>query len=239
MNKIIQQGNDIFKAAGFDYAICGGYGLDMFVGKEFRAHGDFDIVVYEEDKECVINFLIDNGWLIFGRFMEEGRVVTQHIFFKIDDITNSYWNDCQNVWAIKPECLPDVLHKLDRLQGLQGDIYTYQNRKWLVQDEIEFIELAFDGREGDDFVVQENPKITRAMDKAILYHDGIPYLAPEIILFYKTDRFSSEHPVVKIKTEKDFNTLMPTLSDESKKWLLDSIDKAYPDGYEWLDWLLK
>jgi len=238
MNKIIQQGNDIFKTAGFDYAICGGYGLDMFVGEEFRTHGDFDIVVYEEDKERVINFLMDQGWLIYGRFMEEGRVVTQHIFYKIDDITNSYWNDCKNVWAVKPSCLPDVLHKLERLQGPQGDIYTYQNRKWLVQNEIEFIELEFDARTDNDFVVQENPRITRAIDKAILYRDGIPYLAPEIILFYKSDKFSSEHPVVRVKTEKDFNTLMPMLSEESKQWLLKSIDTAYPDGHEWLDWLL-
>ena len=239
MNKIIVQGYDFLKDADFEYAICGGYGLDMFVGEELRPHGDFDIVVYKEDKERIINFLMDKGWTIYGRFMEEGRVITQHIFYKIDDITDNYWSDCKNMWAIKPGCLPDVLHKLERLQGEVGEIYTYQTRKWLVQDEIEFIELEIDAKEGDNFVVQENPKITRSLDKAILYRDGIPYLAPEIILFYKSDKFSSEHPVVRVKTEGDFNAIMPLLSEESKKWLLDAIDTAYPDGREWLDWLLR
>jgi len=238
MNKVILQAHDLFKTAGFDYAICGGYGLDIFAGKELRAHGDFDIVIYETDKQCVINFLINNGWSIYGRFMEEGRVITQHLFYKIEDITDSYWSDCRNIWAIKSGCLPNVLHKLDRLQGEAGEIYTYQTRKWLVQDEIEFIELEIDARVGNDFVVQENPKIIRPLDKAILYRDDIPYLAPEIILFYKSDKFSSEHPVVRVKTEGDFNAIMPILSEESKKWLLDSIDAAYPDGHEWLDWLL-
>lgn len=46
MNNIIQQAHNLFKTAGFDYAICGGYGIDMFAGKELRTHGDFDIVVF-------------------------------------------------------------------------------------------------------------------------------------------------------------------------------------------------
>ena len=238
MNNIIKQARDLLKTADFEYAICGGYGIDMFAGKELRTHGDFDIVVYKEDKQRVVQFFIDKGWTVYGRFMEEGRVITQHLFYKIENITDSYWSDCKNMWAIKPDCLPDVLHKLDRLQCDVGDVYTYQTRKWLVQDEIEFIELEIDAKEGNDFVVQENPRITRSSDKAILYHDGIPYLAPEIILFYKSDKFSSEHPNVKPKTESDFKAMMPLLPNESKEWLINAINTAYPDGYGWLGGLI-
>jgi len=238
MNNIIQQGHNFFKTAGFDYAVCGGYGFDMFAGKELRTHGDFDIVVYKEDKQQVVNFMVDNGWTVYGRFMEEGRLITLQLFYKIEDITDIYWNDCKNMWAVKDGCLPQVLRKVDRVQGDMGDVYTYQTRKWLVQDEIEFIEFEFDAKMNDDFVVQESPLITRPLDKAILYRDGIPYLAPEIILFYKTDKFSSEHPNVRPKTEADFKAIMPLLSDESKAWLMDSIKIAYPEGHAWLDWLL-
>jgi len=237
MNNIIQQGHNFFKTAGFDYAVCGGFGFDMFAGKELRTHGDFDIVVYKEDKQQVVNFMVDNGWTVYGRFMEEGRLITLQLFYKIEDITDSYWNDCKNMWAVKDGCLPQVLRKVDRVQGDMGDVYTYQTRKWLVQDEIEFIEFEFDAKMNDDFVVQEKPLITRPLVQAILYRDDIPYLAPEIILFYKTDKFSSEHPNVRPKTESDFKAIMPLLSDESKAWLMNAIKTAYPDGHEWLDWL--
>ena len=235
MNNIIHQARNLLKNAGFDYAVCGGYGFDIFAGEELRTHGDFDIVIYKEDRQRVVQFFLDKGWTVYGRFMEEGRLITQHLFYKIDDIADSYWSDCKNMWAVKPECLQDVLHKLDRMQGERGEVYTYQTRKWLVQDEIEFIELEIDSREGSDFVVQENPKIVRSLDKAILHRDDIPYLVPEIILFYKSDKHSFEHPNVKPKTQADFEAIMPLLSDESKAWLADAVEKAYPDGHEWLN----
>ena len=66
-------------------------------------------------------------------------------------------------------------------------------------------------------MVQVNPRITRSLDKAILYRDGIPYLAPEIILFYKSDKYSSENPYAKPKTEADFKAAIPLISNESKE----------------------
>jgi len=235
MNKVILQAHDLFKTTGFDYAICGGYGIEMFVGHEIREHGDFDIMVFKEDKHRAVQFMMDKGWLVFGRFMEEGRLITQYLFHKIEDITDSFWDDCKNMWAVKSDCLPNVLDKLDRLQG---GIYTYKSRKWLVQGELEFIELEFDAREGRDYIAKENPSIIRPLEKAILYRDDIPYLAPEVILFYKSDKSSSESAYAKPRTEADFKAVMPLLSDESRKWLMDALDTAYPNGYGWLDGLL-
>jgi len=235
MNTIILQAHNLFKAAGFTYAICGGFALDMFAGKEIREHGDFDILVFDEDKRRAAQFMLDNGWLLFGRFGEHGAV-WQFLFYKVDDIADSFWDDCPNFWAIKPNCLPQVLQKINRIQG---EVYTYQTRKWLVENEIEFIELGFDKREGGEYVAQENPRVALPMDKAILYRDGIPYLAPEVILFYKSDKYSSESPYAKPRTEADFKAVMPMLPEESKKWLLEAIDAAYPDGHGWLDDLIE
>jgi len=231
MHRLIYKAHNLFKNSGFDYAICGGFALDMFAGKEIREHGDFDILVFGEDKRHTMQFLLDNGWLAFGRFGENGAV-WQFLFYKVNDITDSFWDDCTNFWVIKPDCLPQVLQKIDRIQG---EVYTYQARKWHVQDDIEFIELAFDKKEGSEYVARENPRIARSMDKAILYRDGIPYLAPEIILFYKTDRYSSENAYAKPRTAADFQAIMPILPEESKAWLLDAIKTAYPDGTPWLE----
>ncbi|MCL2528508.1 MAG: hypothetical protein FWE42_08840, partial [Defluviitaleaceae bacterium] len=126
-------------------------------------------------------------------------------------------------------------YKLDRLQQ---DAYSYvQPAEWLVKN-LDFVELAFDTMDGNDYVAQESPRIARPLDKAILHRDGIPYLAPEIILFYKSGRNSSENAYAKPRTEIDFKAVMPMLSEESRKWLLDSIKVTYPDGYGWLEGLL-
>ena len=234
MNKIILQTHEFFKTAGFDYAICGGFALDMFASKEIREHGDFDILVFKEDKHRAVQFMMDRGWDVFGRFAENGSV-WQFLFYKVEDNNDSFWNDCEGVWAIAPGCLPNVLEKIDRLQGSKHEVYTYKSRKWLVRDKLEFIELAFDTREGNDYVASGNPKIARSLDKAILYRDGIPYLAPEIVLYYKSGKNSMENAYAKPRTIADFKAIMPILSDESKKWLLDAIGVAFPDGYGWLD----
>jgi len=235
MNDVILQANNLFKTAGFDYAICGGFAFDMFADKELRTHGDFDISVFKENKQAAVKFMQQNNWTVYGRFMEVGKPATQYLFYKIEDITHSFWDDCRNMWAIKPNCLPEM-YKFHRLQG-EVEVYSYKPCEWCVRN-LEFIELEIDAREGDDFVLQENPRVTLPLEKAILYRDGVPYLAPEMVLFYKSDKFSSEHPFVKPKTEADFKTIMPLLSSESKEWLINAINVAYPDGHGWLDGLL-
>jgi len=234
MNKVIHEAHELFKSAGFDYAICGGFGLDMFADKVIREHGDFDILIFNEDKRRAAQFMLDNGWLLFGRFGEHGAV-WQFLFYKVDDITDSFWDDCPNFWAIRPNCLPQVLQKIDRIQG---EVYTYQVRKWLVENEIEFIEIGFDTRESSEYVAMKEPRIALPMDRAILYRGCIPYLAPEVTLFYKSGKGSMESAYAKPRTIADFKAIMPMLSDENRKWLLEAIDLAYPDGYEWLDGLL-
>jgi len=248
MNKVILQAHDLFKIAGFDYAICGGFALEMFANKELRTHGDFDILVFKEDKHRAIQFLLDNDWPAYGRYMEEGPI-WQYLFYKINDISDSTWDDCPNLWSVKPGCTPEM-YKLNRLQGGWADaahpaypcnreVYSYkQPSEWLVKN-LEFIELAFDTREGGEYIARENPRIARSLDKAILYRDSIPYLAPEIILFYKSDKYSSESAYAKPRTETDFKAIMPMLSEESKKWLLDAIAVTYPNGHAWLENLIK
>lgn len=233
MNKLIQQAHELFKNYDFDYCICGGFALDMFAGKELRAHGDFDVVVYKENKRDALRFLQENGWPIYGRFMNPNQPVTQYLFYLIEDPANSKWDECENVWAVKPGSFAEM-YPVERLNGA---VYSYKINEPRLQS-FDFIEIAFDTREGNDFVLQDNPKITLPLSKAILHKGGVPYLAPEAVMFFKADEFSSKHPYLKPKTDADFKAIMPLLSGESRKWLLDAIDKAYPDGYGWLEGLI-
>jgi hypothetical protein len=229
MNELIIQAHELFKNSHLTYCICGGFALDMFAGKELRPHGDFDMVFFKHQKNAVLEFLKSQNWPVYGRFMETDQPMTQYLFYSIDDSADSKWDECENFWAVKPSSFAEM-YPIKRLEG----VYSYKIHEPRLQG-FDFIELAFDGLEDGDFVLQENPKITLPVERAILYKDGIPYLAPEAVMFYKTDELSSTHPYLKPKTESDFKTIMPLLSTESKKWLFDAIATCYPEGADWLN----
>lgn len=65
MIKIISECNDFIKDCGFTYAFCGGYALELFLGKKLRTHSDVDITVFEEDKINIADFMLKKGWNVY------------------------------------------------------------------------------------------------------------------------------------------------------------------------------
>ena len=231
MDKIILQAQELFKDCGFDYAICGGFALDMFAGKQIREHGDFDMCFFKNDRIKTMQFLKDRDWPIFGRFWLQNRPITQYLFYKVEDINDPEW-DKPDFWAVKPGGWAEMFP----IERAGNDVYSYYMHEPRLSSFV-FIELAFNDREGDDYILLDNPKITLPMSRAILYAEGIPYLAPEIILFFKTDEFSATHPYLKPKMETDFRVIMPLLSSEQKDWLFNAIKTAHGVETPWLDGL--
>ena len=231
MNKLILEANNLFKTCGFPYFVCGGFALDIFAGEELRPHGDFDISVFKEDKREVLEFLKNNGWPVYGRFFDFDKPETLTEFYLITDLNESKIDECSNMWAVKPGSFVEMILKEDK-----PGVYTYKIHEPRLQG-FDFIELAFDTQKNNKFVWEENPSIALELDKAILYKDGVPYMAPELVLFLKSPPFYTTNDYQKPKTAADFKAIIPLLSDESKKWLIDALETAYPDGYKWLDGL--
>ena len=232
MNKLILEANDLFKDCGFPYFVCGGFALDMFAGKELRPHGDFDISVFKEDKKEVLKFLKNNDWPIYGRFYDENRPESLREFYLITDLSESKIGECDNMWAVKPGSFIEMVLKEDK-----PGVYTYKVHTPRLQG-FDFIELAFDTQENNKFVLDSHLDIALELNKAILYKDSVPYMAPELVLFLKSPPFYTTDDYQKPKTSADFKAIMPLLSAESRQWLIDSLETAYPDGYEWLDGLI-
>ena len=59
--------------------------------------------------------------------------------------------------------------------------------------------------------------------------DGLPVLAPEMVLLYK-----SKHIDV-LGNQLDFENTHEELSREQSVLLLDALTVAYPDGHKWLE----
>jgi hypothetical protein len=93
----------------------------------------------------------------------------------------------------------------------------------------DFVETLFDCVDGTRYVFRPDRCITRPIEKAFLVsRDGIPYLAPEIALLYKSRHADHEH------NTDDFRRSIPHLSLEQSTWLEAGIRKTMPDHF-WLE----
>ena len=94
------------------------------------------------------------------------------------------------------------------------------------------IQLMLDESSGGDWVSRRDPRIRRPVTSlGSVTAGGIPYLAPEIQLFYKA---KSLRP----KDEADFAACLPVLTGAQAQWLGDALGLVYGPGHPWRTRLL-
>ena len=229
MNKLILQGNDLFKNCGFPYYVCGGFALELFVGKAMRPHSDLDISVFYENKRDVVALLQNNGWSVHKRVFEPGSMGG---LTPISGVNDSKLDKIRAIWAIKPGS-----HLVPKSREGETDLFDFEILAH-EQTDFNFIEIVLDHKDSGNFVCGKDKSIARKLDKAILYSNGVPYMSPELVLFLKSPEIYFTHEIHRDKTPADFKAVMPLLPDESRRWLMGALEKAYPDGCGWLEGLL-
>ena len=89
------------------------------------------------------------------------------------------------------------------------------------------IQVMLDERCEDDWVSRRDERIRLPLASiGSVTTDGIPYLRPEIQLFYKAN---GRRP----KDEFDFEVTLPTLSPAQRQWLDDALTLAYGRDHPW------
>ncbi len=237
MIKLISESNDFLKNCELPYAFCGGYALELFLNKTLRSHSDVDIVVFEEDKSSIIKYILSKGWNIYEHKSEWINNKKANSYLRL--IQNPNDEDVlhlTSVWAIRPEC---SLIKVGPKRGENNNFsYEILNKEQLKFD---FFEIIFNKQKDGNFVIDsftsQNKNITRELNKAILYSDGIPFLAPEIILLIISHPAYLKSDYHREKNIIDFNSTVPLLSKDSKNWLINALETAYPEGLEQLEQL--
>ncbi len=90
------------------------------------------------------------------------------------------------------------------------------------------IQIMLDEAEGGACVSRRNSRVRRALAQVgALSGEGVPYLVPEVQLFYKAGR-------PRPKDELDFAAALPVLDDAQRRWLAESIAEAY-GRHPWSD----
>lgn len=83
------------------------------------------------------------------------------------------------------------------------------------------IQVMLDESRGEEWVSRRDPRVRRPISTlGMISADGIPFLAPDVQLYYKAQ---APRP----KDEEDFNAVLPMLTDQQRRWLLDAITETY------------
>ncbi len=216
MNEIISLAADIMNKSGCNYAVCGGLALELFLGRKTRGHGDIDICVFWNERDKTILYMQSQGWDIY-------EMLGGGMCHKITDI-NRQKKLKRNVFCVREEC--GVL-RFDPAEGEDEDVFFVDINETDNPDR-NFIELLYNDESAESFIYARNDKIRRELKKAILTRGGIPYLAPELVLLYKSTDTARQ------ANRADFETVYPYMDDEQKEWLNNALKTAYPDGHEWI-----
>ena len=93
------------------------------------------------------------------------------------------------------------------------------------------IQFMLDEAEAGTWISRRNRQVSRPVDSLGLTSDlGIPYLTPEVQLFYKAK-------ATRPKDELDFQTVTPLLNELQRAWLASALTTTHP-GHPWTSRLI-
>jgi len=143
-----------------DWALCGGWAIDAFLGRETRLHADIDVSTFAPDQEALREHL--RGW----QLMPHGPTVGE----ANADAWDGRW--------LEP---PTHIHaRPDTGQPLPGNGIATEEDGFRV-------EFYVDRRDGGDWVLHREPRIAYPVRDAIRASAwGVPVVAPEVLLFFKS-----------------------------------------------------
>jgi hypothetical protein len=97
----------------------------------------------------------------------------------------------------------------------------------------EFIDILLTDMDGV-WKYRREPTIVRSLDKISLKTEsGIPYLAPELVLLFKSKNTSNQE---RAKDQTDFDNVLPHLDAERRAWLRWALIATSPD-HVWIEQL--
>jgi hypothetical protein len=190
--------------------VSGGWAIDIHLNRVIRERCDLDMSVPFSDRLRCIEFFLQKGWKIEGKLSGGFKTLRE---------LSDYTDDIHYFWSF-PEGADFVSEYMDE----KGNRRIDYNRD--TQHELDYIEVFFDRIEDRHLVFRRDPQVKRPEDLAILARDGIRYLAPELVLLYKSNNLSEKNLL-------DFHAAIDALEEEALTWLLEALSFMYGNAHKW------
>lgn len=213
MNQLLEEANRMLIGHGFDYAFCGGYAIDLFLGYESRKHGDIDVLAYWPDRDAIILYMQSLGFQIYEML---GGGKAHHITDLQDQQRVK-----RNIFCCKNEC-----ELVDIWKTEENEVYNVDFHH-IGQSQLNFIEFLFNDRTDSEFLYARDHNVKRKLQDAILSNQDMPYLAPEICLLYKSTDTEREG------YQQDYQLASSRMDREQLAWLNKALYDIYPQGHKW------
>jgi len=194
------------------WCFCGGWAIDLYLAKETRPHKDLDIMIFKKDLQETIDYMKTNGWKV--------EAPTRQGFLPVDS-DNYEEFEYDNLWCMNEQ------YPLDYLKVDEQSAYNFYHYEREEQKDLDFLEILLNSSENGYFVYQRNPEIRLEVNKALYSFEGIPYLAPEIVLLYKSKYLSEDN-------QADFELVIPKMKDSQKSWLVEALKYEYGSDHPWV-----
>jgi len=194
---------DLMSTFGPRWALCGGWAVDAWLGRETRDHGDVDIAVFIQDQRALFEHL--PGW----------QLLAHDPVFNVDSPgTNAEWWDGRRR-------LHDPCHIHARPPEFSGPM-PEGGLAW-AKDGFT-LEFYLNDRSDDEWLLSREPRVSMPLQQAVRRSAwGVPALVPEALVFYKAAD-------LRRRDKLDFAALLPELTDEQRDWLRNAISLV---GHPW------
>jgi hypothetical protein len=200
---------ELMSAFPAHWALCGGWAIDAWLGRQTRDHQDVDISVFIQDQQPLFDHLA--GW----------QLVAHGPSVPVD--TNEQWDG-------RRLDLPVHIHgRLDTGEAPpDGDLTPQQGFS---------LDIQFGDRSGDEWLLSREPPVTLAIRRCAGRSGwGLPTVVPEVLLFFKATAYFGIEDTLRggrYQDEPDFLALLPRLGGRQREWLREAIGLVQP-GHPWL-----
>ena len=201
---------------GQPWAVCGGWAIDTWLGRQTRDHADFDISLFEDGQQRLFEHL--SGWHLVA-----------HDAAMVGNSTE--------LWDGQALKLPAHLHARPPGEGERERLTRWVTPPFRTVGDGLDLDIKLNRRQRGQWLLSSKPRLSLPLGRALRdAPSGLPTAAPEVLVFYKATAYwgSEGHP--RPHDLPDVLALVPLLEPAAFAWLRAAVAATVP-GHPWLAYL--